>query len=79
MKFDYLDMMSRVAFILLSFWLASYFISYLAPKDSTDSPQARSGLSIFIDHKTGCQLLGKNSGGLVYRLDKDGKMMCDVK
>lgn len=45
-------------------------------KDSTDPPGGRSGLSIYVDHYTGCQYLSSSWGGLTPRLDTDGRHIC---
>lgn len=54
-----------------------WFTSY----DVTDNikDKKRSGLSIYIDHETGCQYLGTVFGGLTPRLDRDGKPICIEK
>jgi len=43
-------------------------------RDSTDPVGGVSGMSIFVDHKTGLQYLGRY-GGLTPRLNKDGSHM----
>jgi len=43
------------------------------PHDDTDPPGERSGLHLYIDHRTGCHYLGRNA---TPRLDKDGKHIC---
>ena len=39
-------------------------------RDDTDPPDGRSGLKIYIDHKTGVEYLGISKGGLVKRETK---------
>lgn len=45
------------------------------PKDSTDSVEARSGLSLYTDYSTGCQYVSAG-GGITPRMGKDGKQIC---
>lgn len=61
-----------VLFLALEFFGLAYF---LAPMDSTDSPEKRSGLSIKIDNMTGCHYLYR--GSLTPRMDETGKQICD--
>ena len=56
-------------------------VSYFSPTDATDKSRLdRSGMSMFIDHGTGCHYLA--GGGffgkqvLIPRLDKEGKQVC---
>lgn len=51
-----------------------------SPLDSTDNPDTRerSGMTILVDHGTGCQYLTRRGGGITPRLDKDGQPMCGV-
>ena len=44
-------------------------------RDDTDPPGARSGLTLYTDHETGCQYLSEGSG-LTPRLGPDGKQIC---
>lgn len=47
------------------------------PKDGTDPVDGRSGLSIYIDHGTGCQYISVGrGGGLTPRLTANGAHMC---
>lgn len=70
----------------LFFWLFVIFsilVSFLTPYDSTDDRAngRRSGMRLYIDHRTGCQYLsGGNllgATGITPRLDKNGKQVCD--
>lgn len=68
--------MSDLAAFLAVFILLSQLWSG-AGKDDTDSPDGkRSGLTVYTDHKTGCQYLGTILGGITPRLDKEGKPIC---
>lgn len=44
-----------------------------APRDDTDPPGERSGMSLYIDHRTGCQYLGIPFGGITPRVDGAGR------
>jgi hypothetical protein len=44
--------------------------------DSTDGPNQRSGLGLYVDHGTGCQYLSRQFSGVTPRLSADGKPMC---
>ena len=46
------------------------------PRDSTDTPDNRSGMALYIDAKTGCHYLGDGRGGLIPRLDSNGNHVC---
>ena len=49
-------------------------------RDDTDQDQPggeRSSMTIFTDHGTGCQYLGRAFTALIPRLDKDGNHVCD--
>lgn len=43
--------------------------------DSSDAPNRRSGLSVHVDHLTGCHYFGKGNA-LTPRLDRDGRQIC---
>ena len=45
--------------------------------DSTDSPTKRSGMSLYIDHETGCHYLANRGGTLIKRMTKEGKHYCE--
>ena len=57
-------------FILLDAAFGPWFYT-----DTTDGPDARSGMSLHMDYLTGCQYLG-HSGGLTPRLDVTGDQVC---
>lgn len=66
-----------IAAWLLAFWALSLVLGLVAEPDSTDTPDgARSGMSLHVDHRTGCQYLSKPFGGITPRLDANGKHMC---
>lgn len=44
-------------------------------RDSTDSPDKRSGMRLHTDHLTGLQYLSAPGGGLTPRLDANGRHM----
>lgn len=47
------------------------------PADSTDKSQSeRSGMSLHVDHETGCHYLGGSWGGITPRVDRDGNHIC---
>ncbi|PWC69123.1 hypothetical protein TSH7_01375 [Azospirillum sp. TSH7] len=48
------------------------------PLDDTDdhATGTRSNMRVLIDHKTGCQYLLSDGGGLTPRLDATGKHIC---
>lgn len=46
--------------------------------DDTDPPGwAKSGMSLHIDHRTGCHYLGKGGKSLTPRLDRRGNHICE--
>lgn len=51
------------------------------PLDDTDdhATGARSNMRALIDHRTGCQYLLSDGGGLTPRLDAAGRQMCEQK
>lgn len=58
--------LGAVAFIV-------WAVATLTPYDSTDPPGGRSGMSIYVDHATGCEYLSRR--GLTPRLDGQGRHM----
>lgn len=62
--------LTAVACVLLAVVIV---VMLLAPYDSTDPPGGRSGLSIYVDHATGCEYLSRH--GLTPRLDGQGRHM----
>ena len=64
----------------LAFWIAVSVILWrvafsAAPYDSTDPPGGHSGMTLFVDHETGCEYLGF-IGPDVPRMGPDGKQIC---
>ena len=52
-------------------------IAKFMPYDSTDNKPKRSGLSLYIDHKTGCHYVKAGFfGSITPRLDEKGKPIC---
>lgn len=66
-------LMGLGAFLLIVGLVA--VLSWFVPRDDTDGPERRSGMSLYTDAGTGCQYVGA-SGGLTPRLDAEGKPMC---
>lgn len=71
----------RSGTILLILLIVLVLVPILSPYDDTDDREnrQRSGMYLFTDHGTGCQYLGRILGGLVPRLDQDGKQVCRAK
>lgn len=65
-------MMSFVLLIYLGLWILDKAVQY----DDTDPVHGRSGLSIYIDNRTGCQYLGVWVFGITPRLQADGTQIC---
>lgn len=66
------------AVILAQVIFAYATIGFKGGKDSTDAVTGMSsGLTIYVDHKTGIQYLGTMLGGLTPRLDIDGLPMTE--
>ena len=59
-----------IAIIILTAW--SWFIGAY-DKDSTDSEDKRSGMSLHVDNLTGCEYLSTAQGGIHPRLSADGE------
>lgn len=53
------------------------FVGYITPHDDTDPPDGRSGMTLLIDHGTGCQYLYR-SGAITPRMDKSGRQICEA-
>jgi hypothetical protein len=51
-----------------------FVIAHFMPRDNTDPPGGRSGMTIRVDHLTGCEYL--SDWGLTPRLGQDGKQIC---
>lgn len=59
--------------IAIGFWAVfSLLAGILIPRDDSDSPESRSGLTLRTDHKTGCQYLESKFSGLTPRVDGNG-------
>lgn len=58
--------------IVIAIILAGIIQYFTVPKDSTDSPDSRSGMSLHTDYETGCQYLSTVYGGITPRLDAKG-------
>lgn len=75
------------SFIVWLVWvyLIGFFISVLINRytdlgrDDTDPKNGRSNLIVLTDAKTGLQYLSTAKGGLIPRLDADGKQIIKVK
>lgn len=54
-------------------------ITKTVPRDDTDPPAgSRSGMSLYVDHRTGCHYLAAGIGqALTPRLDRDGRHLCE--
>lgn len=66
--------------IVIGTWVAVFVFEIAMGKfdrDSTDPPDARSGITLHIDNKSGCHYLGAKRGGLIKRLDKEGHHICE--
>ena len=61
---------------LLIFLIALTWFQTVIQKDSTDSKDERSQMSLFTDHGTGCQYLSRTFGGLTPRMGADGQQVC---
>lgn len=48
-------------------------------RDDTDPPEGRSGMVLYIDHRTGCHYVGNPMGGIMPRVDASGKHVCDAR
>lgn len=66
---EYIKLLAMVAAVMVVQVL--YFRFFSVGRDDTDPPAARSGLTIRIDHLTGCQYLDRD--GLTPRIAADGK------
>lgn len=67
-----LEVFSFAAVLMLLIWLSHDWPYH----DDTDPPDGHSGLSLYTDHRTGCQYLGVLFGGLTPRLGPDGRQLC---
>jgi hypothetical protein len=64
-----------VALVVL--WVAGLF-GY-GMDDSDASATNHGGLRLHTDHLTGCQYFQAQNGGLLQRLDRDGRHICTTK
>lgn len=70
------DLLSRLAEVIIALALVAFtvvFLGWVLPYDSTDPPGGRSGMTIRVDHATGCEYLSRR--GLTPRLDGQGRHM----
>lgn len=70
------DLLSRLAGVIIALALVAFtvvFLGWVLPYDSTDPPGGRSGMTIRVDHATGCEYLSRR--GLTPRLDGQGRHM----
>ncbi len=64
--------------LMFLFWIAVFGAIYnwsSLNRDDTDG-EKRSNMQLHTDHKTGCQYLSVNGGGLTPRLNADGSHRC---
>ena len=73
-KGDVSSYLLRIAAALFVLVLVYSFFPILT--DSTDSGTDRSGVSLRIDHLTGCHYLEGAGGGLIARVNKQGTHIC---
>lgn len=66
--------MGLAGFVALA-GVALMLVGYLNPHDDTDPPDGRSGMTLLIDHGTGCQYLYR-SGAMTPRMGSDGRQVC---
>jgi hypothetical protein len=69
-----LSIIHITAFILIAV-LISALLGY-GMDDSDASAWNRSGLKLHTDHLTGCQYFQAPNGGLLQRVDRDGRHIC---
>jgi hypothetical protein len=71
--------------ILINLFLGVAFLVYMAnvqkPYNSTDNKALgiRSGMMLSVDNGTGCEYLMSISGGIIPRMNADGKQICRKK
>lgn len=68
-----LQKLSDAAGWALFFVIFVTLVGACTPKDDTDPPEGRSGMSLHTDHLTGCQYLSKPLGGITPRVDGRGR------
>lgn len=73
----------KTVWSIVSWFFFVYFciaiIGILARRDDTDTPDARSGMSLYHDALTGCEYVGVLFHGFTPRLDANGKQICRSK
>ena len=76
MNFEYFSAVGAIvfAYLLISILNSPYGVLNAFKRDDTDGKQ-RSGLIVYVDHKTGVQYVGNQMGGLTVRVDENGKPM----
>ena len=76
MNFYYLNIVGAIvfAYLLISILSSPYGVLNAFKRDDTDGKQ-RSGLIVYVDHKTGVQYVSNQMGGLTVRVDENGKPM----
>jgi hypothetical protein len=72
-----IDLINLSAIVIMAFGI--YGLLGYNMDDSDASAFNRSGLSVHTDHLTGCQYFQAPNGGLVQRLDRDGRHICIKK
>lgn len=77
----WIEWFTNLAFIILGATGALFLLVLaiimldVSPRDATDSPNKRSGLSLKTDYGTGCEYLSAPGGGITPRMTGDGKHM----
>jgi hypothetical protein len=66
------DILYCLAICALVIVLSPVFVG----RDDSDSPTARSGMTIYRDELTGCEYLGTLFHGMTPRMGADGKQVC---
>lgn len=78
---NYFSFLLLVSILGMSYAYAEY--ENKKPIDSTDPPDGRSGMHLYIDNKTGCHYLSNGyplkwlPSQIIPRMDKTGKQVCD--
>ncbi|WP_017993809.1 hypothetical protein [Rhizobium leguminosarum] len=68
-----------VILVVLVVLFVAVMLEAFKERDDTDPPNDRSGMVLFIDHRTGCHYVGTPHGGITPRLDRNGEQICDPK
>jgi hypothetical protein len=63
--------------LAMAFFLVLLVVSWVCPtpRDDSDGPEARSGVKVITDYKTGMQYLKAPGGGITPRMDTDGNQV----